>query len=201
MGKKSKYQETFDEILNKVKASAKKDKKPPVMTSKSDLTMLATALINSPDHVVISYDKKVKEADGSPLAIESRPAQRYRDSLKPVLRAMGIDKAEVSKIDDIPFSKEHGAALVDVAGLAIKDYMAAGRRYNFPITGTDESQMSLSMVEVDERVTMPNKFVTDENGVTVTVPTGKSMKTKKHKAIKAGNRNPEWLKDYTDLKK
>lgn len=201
MSKKSEYAQTFEAIIEKVSATAKEGRKPSVMTSKSDLTMLATALINSPEHVITTYDRAVKEADGTPLTLDVRPGQRYRDALKPVLRSMGIDKADISKIDEIPFTKEHGAAILDVATHAIKDYATAGRRFSFPITHPDESQMSLTVVTVPERTTQPNKFQTNEDGTTVIVPTGETMTTKEHKALKAVNRNPAWLKTYKKGKK
>ncbi len=192
---KSKYSELCRDIEAKIKASAKPNGKIPVSTSNSDLTAMAQSLLNSPDHEVIEYNPKVTDANGDPSTVVKQPSKRYRESLKPMLKAMGIDKNEVDKLDDYQFNKEAAAALMETAGTVIKDYIDVGRKYKFPITSMDESQMSISTTSVDEKINKTNKFEKDENGVTISVPTGKTVKTKKHKNIKVTNTIPHWLKE------
>lgn len=197
----SKYSEMCAEIERKIKSSARPDAKPACVTSASDLTAMTQCLLNSPDHVVNVYMKKSVGADGKPAPVPTTPSERYRSSLKPVLKAMGIDKAELSKLDsadEITFSKEHAAALMGLATTVIHDYVDAGRRFVFPITGLDEAQMSLSAVDVDEKITKPNRFVKDEQGRSVPQPTGKTVRTMKHRALKARNAVPYWLRDSYD---
>lgn len=193
--KKTKYQEKIDSIMEKVYSSAKDGKKPAIMTSKSDLIEMATDLLNSPEHTVVTYDKKVKEADGTPLTIETQPSKRFRDSLKPMLRAMGIDKAELGRLDEYQFPKETGASMMEVAQTVIKDYTRAGRRLNFPITDMDESQMSLTQVKIPERVGLKTKFQRTPEGGMKVEPTGAMTRTKEHYAMHVTNRNLPWLKE------
>lgn len=192
------YKEIVEEIEKKIKSSAKEGSKPPCVTSNSDLIAMTQGLMNDPEHQVTTYTKKMVEKDGSPTPIVKQPSKRYRDSLKPVLKQMGIDKDELDKLDTLPLSKEHAAATMDLATHVIKDYITAGRRFYFPITKTDESQMSLSVTDIPERVTKPNRFVEGPDGTRVPQPTGKTVTTKAHKALKARNGVPFWLKDVDE---
>lgn len=195
MSKKSKYSEVCSEIESKIKASVKPSGKIPVSTSNSDMNLMAQTLLNSPEHEVIEYNPKITDEAGKPMQVIKQPSKRYRESLKPMLRSMGIDKDEVNKIDEYQFSKESASALMGVAGTILKDYIDLGRKYKFPITSLDESQMSISTVAVNEKVTETKKFDKDANGNPISVPTGKVVKTKKHKNIKVSNTVPHWLKE------
>ena len=100
---------------------------------------------------------------------------------------MGLDKHDADKVDDIPFSKEHGSALIDVALDAMHDYLKLGRKLSFPVTYEDETRMEISCVRAPERTSMGNRFKPDEASDTVTV-------TKERTIIKAKNPVPYWLK-------
>ena len=185
-------------IEAKIKGNTKPGSKPACVTSTSDLVGMTHAMLNSPDYEVATYTKKTVDKDGKPTPIYKNPAKRYRDSMKPVLTHMGIDRAEVDKIDTIPFSKEHAGALIELATHVQKDYLNMGRRFVYPITNLDEAQMSLSITDVDEKVTKPNRFVKDDSGRSVPEPTGKTVTTAPHKAIKARNVIPFWLRTSKD---
>lgn len=194
----SKYSEMCSAIEQKIKSSARPGSKPACVTSSSDLTAMMHAMLNSPDHEVPVYTKKNVKADGSPVPVMKNPSQRLRESLKPTLRHMGLDKADTLKMDTVEFSKEQAAAMMDAATFVIKDYLSSGRRFVFPITKTDEAQMSLRMDDVEEKVTKPNRFVQDENGRSIPQPTGKVVTTKAHNVLKARNAVPFWLRETKD---
>jgi len=194
------YAEACAQIRAKIESGARNGAKPACVTSTSDLTTMTQALLNNPEHQIPTYTKKNVDSKGNPTPVMKQPGKRYRDSLKPTLRQMGIDKAEVDKIDTIPMSKEQAAAIIDVASHVIKDYVDVGRRFVFPMTSTDEAQMSLRVEEVDEKVAKPNRFVKDENGNSVPQPTGKTVTTKKHNVMKARNSVPFWLRTSEDTK-
>lgn len=186
---KSSYAIACDELKAKIKASTQPGRRSSVAYSRSDLDGLATALINCPDHVVSEYQMKTSDATGAPVTIEKQPAKRYRDSLKPTLKAMGLDKNDIAKIDDIQFPKEHASALMGVATQVMKDYMRAGRKFQFPITADDEVRMEICCDEAPERIN-PNRFAKTED------EKKRMTKTKRRVVIKAKNSAvPSWLKE------
>lgn len=195
----SKYSEMCDAIAKKIKDGAREGSKPACVTSSSDLTAMTQAMLNSPDHVVHVYSKKGEEND-TPSYIDRQPAKRYRESLKPTLKQLGLDRDEVNKIDDVSFSKEHAGAIMDLSTQVIKDYVNCGRRFVFPITDTNEAQMSLCKTDIDEKITKPNRFVKQADGRSVPEPTGKTVVTKAHTAMKVRNSVPFWLRTSTDTK-
>ena len=191
---KSKYNEICDQITEKINATVKPNGKHPVASSTSDLTAMTQALMNSPEYVVTEYSTTATEEDGSPVTIEKKPGERYRESLKPMLKAMGLDKAEADKLDDYQFSKEQSNALMGVAMTSLKDYISIGRKYKFPVTSMDESQMSISCDTAPERSNATKRFEKGPDGKSVPVDTGKIVTTAAHKVIKTSNAVPHWLK-------
>lgn len=191
------YKELCEEIEKKIQTNVRPGHKPPCVTSASDLTAMMQAMMNDPGHEVPTYSKKLVDESGQPTPVMRNPSKRYRESLKPILKQMGIDRSEVDRIDTLPMSKEHAAATVEMATAVIKDYITAGRRFVFPITSPTESQMSLAVATVPEKVTKPKHFV-DEGGVMVPKPTGKTVTTKAHTVLKARNGTPFWLKSEED---
>jgi len=185
MGKNTQYSDLINEITEKVKANGSSSH------STTDLNQMAYAMINSPGHAV-----QVNVGREAPEFVEATPVKRYRDALKPVLKQFGIDREEANRIDDLPFTKEHGAAIANLSVNLVKDYIGTGRKLTFPITTPNESRMSISQTEVDTKVTEPRRITKDPvTGEYSAVPTGKKVTTKKHQAIKSSNKVPVWLKD------
>lgn len=149
-------------------------------------------LINTPEHEVEIY---AKSGDKDYTIVSQKPVERYRNSLKPVLKQFGIDKDELEKINSVSFPKEHAEAVAELATTIVKDYTGTGRKLVLPITSEEEAQMSISQTVVSEKVTKPNKIVREDDGKYVSVPTGKTVKTKEHTAIKSSNKIPGWLKE------
>ena len=187
---KNAYTQMCDEIKEKIDNSNRAKGRTSSAVSRSDLEAMATTLLNTPDHevTVYSYSAKDQSGTGEPVGITKKPAKRYRDSMKPMLRTMGLDKHDADKIDDIPFTKEHAAAMIDVTTTVIHDYMRAGRKFSFPITEPDETRMEINCVMAPERTSVGNRFNKDSDDDTVTV-------TKERAIIKAKNPVPYWLKE------
>lgn len=187
MGKaKTQYAELCLEISEKVK------KNGSTSYSKSDLVAMTHSLVNTPEHEVEIF---VKSSNGDePTTVTTKPVEKYRESLKPVLKSFGIDKDELDKIHDVSFGKDHAEALSELAGTIIKDYTGTGRKFKFPITSMGEGEMSLSQATVKEKTVATRKIVKDDAGEYSSVPTGKTVTTKTHKAMKASNKVPGWLK-------
>lgn len=186
MGKKnSSYGQLCSQIREKV------EKNGTSSFSRTDLVSMAHSMVNCPEHEV---EVIVKNKDGAaPDVIKTTPTRRYRDSLKPVLKGFGIDKAELDRIQDVQFPKEHAEALTDMAMNLVKDYISTGRKLKFPINSMTESGMEISTVDVKKKVTEPRKIV--KNGDKYdSVPTGKTVTTAEHTSIKASNKIPYWLK-------
>ena len=184
---KTEYEVLKGEIKKKVKAAG------GTRHSKSDLTAMTHSLLNSPDQEVKTY---IKDPDHP---VTSKPVERYRESLKPVLKQFGVDAAELNKVQDVNFSKEHAEALTDVATTVMKDYIDVGRKLVLPITDPAESQMEISQVERPYKEEETKKLEQMEDGSYKQVPTGKRKKTKAHKELKASNKLPAWLVDLEEV--
>lgn len=188
---KNAYTQLCEEIKSKIETSNRAKGRTSSAVSRSDLEAMATTLLNTPDHTVTAYSYAAKDTSGTgePVGVEKKPAKRYRDSLKPMLKSLGLDKHDVDKVDSIPIQKEHAAAMMDVSTTVIHDYMRAGRKFSFPITEPDETRMEIACVVAPERTSVGNRFKKDsEPDDTVTV-------TKERTIIKAKNPVPYWLKD------
>ena len=184
---KSMYSNLVDELAAKIKAGTKDGRKPTCSYSKSDLDNLALGLLNSPDHIVTEYQMKVSEADGTPITIDKTPSRRYRESLKPMLKSLGLDKNDAEKVSDIQFTKEQASALMGVATTVIKDYIRAGRKFSFPITSADETRMEFYCDVAPERINQ-NRFAKTEE------EKQKVSKTLERTVIKCKSSCPSWLK-------
>lgn len=189
---KSNYAKMCDELKAKIQATGSGGRKSSCSYSRSDLEALTLGLLNCPEHVVSEYQMRAVEADGSPVTIDKQPAKRYRESLKPMLRELGLDRAEADRIDDVKFSKEHASALMGVATTAMKDYMRAGRKFQFPITEPDEVRMEMSVDMAPERINQNRFAKTEEERARITT-------TKRRAVLKAKNSAvPPWLKETKD---
>lgn len=184
---KSMYSTMLDELSAKIKAGAKDGRKPTCSYSKSDLDNLTLALLNSPDHVVTEYQMKVSEADGTPVTIDKTPSKRYRDSLKPMLKTLGLDKNDVEKISDIQFTKEQASAIMGLATTAIHDYLLIGRKMVFPVTNAKECRMEMYCDVAPERINQ-NRFAKTEE------EKKKVSKTLERTVLKSKNSTPSWLR-------
>ena len=187
---KNAYTQLCDEIKEKIDTSNRAKGRTSSAVSRSDLDAMTMTLLNTPDHevTVYSYSAKDTSGTGEPVGVTKKPSKRYRDSLKPTLRSLGLDKHDADRIDDIPFTKEHAAAMMDVSINVIHDYMRAGRKFSFPITQPDETRMEINCMIAPEKTSVGNRFKKDEDpDDTVTV-------TMERAIIKAKNPVPYWLK-------
>jgi NACalpha-BTF3-like transcription factor len=183
MGKKNKYTSMVEEMREKVqKAGGSR-------YSKGDEIALTHALLNTPDHEVDVY---VKDC---PDPVVTKPVEHYRDSLKPVLKQFGVDAAELDKIQEVEFSKDHAEAFNELAAVAMKDYIGTGRKKILPVTSKTESQMEISQVEKAEKVEDTCKLVETSPGKYDRVPTGERKTTHAHSEMKVSNKVPGWLVD------
>ena len=183
------YEKLKQEISEKVKANG------GCRYSKADLTQLTSTLLNTPEQEVKTYPLKGSKDE----VVTTKPVERYRESLKPVLKQFGVDNAELNKIHDVKFNKEHAEALMDVSTQVIKDYTGSGRKFIFPINDETESQMEISQVDKSEKEVETTKIEEQSPGVYATVPTGKKKKTFAHKELKVSNKVPGWLVEETEI--
>lgn len=186
------YEILLKGVTDKVSEANQSKGRQSFATSKSDLSTLATGFLNTPEHVVTEYTYSAKDTSGTgePLKIEKRPAMRYRQSLIPILRELGLDPSDAEKIKEgsVKFSKEHADALLEVAQFVQTDYLKAGRKLKFPITDAESTGMELTIQGAPERVVVGNRFSKDqESDQMITV-------TKPRRVMKAKNPVPYWLK-------
>lgn len=184
---KTDYEKLKDEITAKVKKTG------GTRYSKSDMTQMTTAMLNSPSYEVKNYIKDVKEP------VVTKPVERYRESLKPMLKQFGVDNAELDKVQSVSFGKEHAEALNELGMQIVKDYTSTGRKLILPINAADEAQMELSRCVVEAKEEETKKIELQPDGSYASVPTGKKKKTKKHNRMKVSNKVPAWLVEEEDL--
>ena len=184
---KSMYATMLDELTTKIKVGAKDGRKPTCSYSKSDLDNLTLAMLNSPEHVVTEYQMKVSESDGTPVTIDKMVSKRYRESLKPMLKTLGLDKNDVEKVSDIQFTKEHASSMMSLCTCVLKDYIRAGRKFSFPITAPDECRMEFYCDTAPERINQ-NRFAKTEE------EKKKVSKTLERTVLKSKNGCPSWLR-------
>ena len=183
------YTQAWENIRAKIEESNRAKGRSSSAVSKSDLENLTVELLNSPDHIVTQFSFSAKDTSGTgePVGVEKKPSKRYRESLKPTLRQLGLDKHDADKIDDVKFSKEQAAAILDVATTAVHDYIRAGRKFSFPVTEPDETRMEIYAVRAPERTSVGNRFQKDSTNNSVTI-------TKERTILKSKNGVPYWLK-------
>lgn len=192
MKNKDAYDICLEEIRAKTSASSRASGKPSRAVSKSDLENMMLTYMNTPDHTVTDYAFGSKDTSGTgePVGVDKKPSKRYRDSLKPMLRKMGMDKHDVEAIDTIPMDREHAAATLDLVGHVLHDHVTAGRKYVFPMTEPDETRMEIYTQRAPERVSVGNRFSKDD--------TDSISVTRERNTLKAKNGVPYWLKGTKD---
>jgi hypothetical protein len=168
--------------------------------SKSDLVDLATAMLNDPQCSISTFVKKGDTYEEKVF----HPSQAVRNNvIGPVLKAYGVDKAEMARMDSFQFPRAAGEAQADFALLMIKQYISAngmGRKLTLPMTSPNETVQSISCESAEEEKRATTMIVRNDDGTYSTTPTGKVVTTKAHEKVKVGNRVPVWLKETVDAK-
>ena len=161
--------------------------------SATTLYELSDALVNDPDYSPTTVVSK----DGKPETETSQPVADFRNGLKKLVKdEFGIDSAEAAKLDTAQMPKAVSKSIADMTGLLIRGYLDTGKSYKLPMMSKEESRMQISLKDVDETVEATKKIQKREDGSGWDlVPTGKTVKTKKHKALVSTNKKPAWLKE------
>lgn len=176
----SKRRDKYDELRDTMRE--KIQKAGGSRCSESDRKELMHSLINTTDHEAEVWMKGVDEPE------ITTPVRDYRESLKPVLAQFGIDSEEQNKIMEVPFSRKHAEAIINLGDIAAQDYMDVGRKLILPITGEDQAQMELSHSKKDEKRENTRKPVEVSPGKFESVPTGDCRITAPHVELKASNK-------------
>ena len=155
--------------------------------SKGDLTTVAHTLINSPQE---EFDVYLNDENNP---VTTKPVEHYREALKPVLKEFGVDNAELDRIQQVEFTKDHADAIMEVGMQVVKDYTSTGRKLIFPINEKDEAQFEIAQKMREEKKIDTKKPVQNADGTYTTVPTGERKTTKAHREMVASNKVPGWL--------
>lgn len=184
---KTEYEKMKDEITEKVKATGGK------RFSKSDMTQMTMAMLNSEEYEVPNYIKDVAEP------VITKPVEKYRESLKGIVKQFGVDAAELDKVHTVKIGKDHAEAINDLSMQIVKDYTSTGRKLILPINSANEAQMEISQRVIEEKEEETKKIEAQADGTYKSVPTGKKKKTKQHTAMKVSNRVPDWLIEESSI--
>lgn len=163
--------------------------------SKASLVDLAMHMMNDSDAVIPVYTKKGDVA----VVQEVHPGRAVRESvIVPFLKAFGVDKAELPRVDSIAVSRAGAEAMAQFSLHLVKEYISErrglGRKLVLPMTSPDETVQSIYTAHVDEVTKATTKIVKDETGAYQTMPTGNETTTAAHDKLIVKNRIPSWLK-------
>lgn len=186
----------YEEFLKEAKATSK-----GTNYSKGGMVGLATAMFNDTECSIKTYVKKGESYEEKPMY----PSKEIRENLiAPILKNFGVDKAEMSRLNDVQTSRAGGEALTDFALLLVKEYVSQeglGRKLTLPMTSATESVQTLSTYSAEKDAKETTMIVRGEDGTYSTTPTGKTVTTEAHERLKVGNRVPAWLKSVDETKK
>lgn len=179
----------FDDFLADQRKAVKEKKSSG--HSVSAFHNLAHVYMNDPDYEKEVYTKK----DGKPEKVVTKPVENYRKTLAKEIVKLGVPTEEANKVLTMEFSKPHAAAIADIGADLVEKQMDTGRRFTFAPSSTDETRMTIRKEEVPERISETRKIEKQEDGSSVSVPTGKTVKTKQRTVIKATNAVMPWQKE------
>lgn len=174
----------YSDIKNRIHSRVKETNSRKY--SKGDLNSLMTGLMNSPE-------EEFENVCGADNVATVKPVERFRESLKPVLKEFGVDGPELDKIQTVEFTKECAEATTEMVMYGLKGYLETGKKLTLPQTSVDEAKMSISLKDVGEVVKETSFIQQQEDGTYKSVPTGKEKTTKAHSALVAENSVPKWL--------
>lgn len=186
--------EKFNEVIAQIRKNVQETKS--TRYSKGDHTAVVQGLLNAKDHTVTYYSA---DSEGKAVATSSNPSQKLRESLKPLLKEVGISGEDLKRMDDYEFTKKQAEAIQEVAMVSTAAYLDTGRKLTLPVTKATENKMSIQKVEVaaSEEETFKNEAQAD--GSYKRVSTGKKVKKDKRDALKVKNTTPPWLRHESSL--
>lgn len=165
--------------------------------SKADrLELMHTALNDS------GFERPIVTKKGNDAEITMvKPVQKLRDSLVAPLKKAGLD-AEGAKeaAANFEFTKTFAEAMIETSDVVNRDYLDTGRKLNMVMTSTNEAQAAIQLVDVKEKIKATKAPEKQEDGSTVMVPTGKTIKTAGHDGFKVKAKVPVWLKEEVEVK-
>lgn len=165
--------------------------------SRGKLVEMTKAYLNDP-----AYTSETYTAKGDTYEVtESTPVANFRGEVKKFVKAnTGLDDAELAKLDTAEVSKSFASATATVAVDVVKNYIDTGKRLTLPVNAPDEGVMTIEVVNVDEKTAATKKITETSPGKYESVPTGKIVTRKKHKAVRAATKLPGWLREEIDQK-
>lgn len=177
---------SYKDVKNSLKQSAANSRR----YSKSDYISLAHAAMNEPDLTATYYSNP---SGDTPVSVEGKPVENYRNALKDVVKQFGVDNGELGKLDNMPFTKKHAEAVTELGQFIQDEYVDTGKKLRLPQFCANGTTVTLSREVLDEKTEATKKNVTVD-GKTMQVPTGKTIRTEQRSVVKATNKVPAWLK-------
>lgn len=186
------YKETVESL------AAARASKSTTNYSRSELDTLAGAMLNDTETDIPVYIKKGDQFEVSAV----RPGKRVRDCvIAPVLKGFGIDKSEMSKLDDFPIPRSGGEAMAEFSLMLVKEYLTkVGRKLTLPMTSDKEASMTIYTDEEKEKSIDANIIRRGEDGVYTVEPSNKTVVTAAHTKLCATNKSPAWIKKTIEKK-
>lgn len=148
---------------------------------------LVTAIINDP-----SYTMPVaKVKNGEMVDVEAVPVSlNFRKYLKGQVEAMGVDKAESSKILTDDYQVKNADGLYELMSASMIEYMNAGNAFDFPTT--PDMKATLKVKPTKGSTSKPTESFHPQTRESL----GMYITTKKdHKVMKVSSSCPKFLKN------
>ena len=179
----------FDDFLAEQRKAVQEKKS--TSHSVSAFHRLAEVYVNDVD-----YEKEIIAVkEGKPEKVVTKPVENYRRALAKEITKLGVPDEEAQKVMTMEFSKQHAASIADMGADLVEKQMDTGRRFTFAPSSTDETRMTIRKVEAPERISETRKIEKQEDGSSISVPTGKTVRTKKRIVVKASNAVLPWQKE------
>lgn len=163
--------------------------------SRGKLVEMTKAYLNDPAYTSENYTAKGDTYE----VTEATPVANFRGELKKFVKNnTGLDDAELAKLDTAEVSKSFASATATVAVDVVKNYIDTGKRLTLPVNAPDEGVMTIEVVNVEEKTAATKKITETAPGKYESVPTGKIVTRKAHKAVRATTKLPGWLRENRD---
>ncbi len=176
---------TFDQVWNEIKEGVKvtpKGKKKKTF-SKSDFNDMVKALLNETEYEMSVANVK----NGVMVETKIKPVEMYRESLKKLAIAVGMDSQDAEKFMTVEIKDVTG--FYELCSEVIYKYIEADKKFDF--VPKAEFVGSLTLGDVDASVKTYKSIPKDET----TPRTESTVKTKKHKKLESKGKAPKWCKE------
>jgi len=177
---------TFAEVWNEIKEGVKTtpNGKKKKTFSRSDFDDMLKALLNETEYEMTTASIK----NGVMVEKTIKPVELYRESLKKLAIAVGMDAQDAEKFMTVSIKDVSG--MYEIASEIIYKYIEADKKFDFVPRPDFVGSLTLADIGPSEKVYKSIRKPGD-----TTPQTESTVKTKKHKKLECKGKAPKWCKE------